>query len=96
MEATTSLAIRPAMAERERKTRPGVAEGDRRDRRGSTMDGTPDARSERGSTAAGMPVTEGRSRRAWRGPADVQGQDDEVVDGEHESCDCGACGGTDG
>jgi hypothetical protein len=51
-EATTSLAIRPAMAERDRKTGPGVAEGDRRDRRGSAMDGAPDARGERGREAS--------------------------------------------
>nr|AAK52549.1 Hypothetical protein [Oryza sativa Japonica Group] len=81
------------MAERDRKTRPGVAEGDRRDRRGSTMDGAPDARGERGSAVAGRPLTEGQSRRAWRGTADVEGRDDEVVDGEHEGCDCGVPGG---
>ncbi len=73
-EATTSLAIRPTMAERDRKTRSGVAEGVQRDRRGSAMDGAPDARGDRGSAAAGRLVTEGRSRRAWRGAADVQGR----------------------
>nr|BAD16912.1 hypothetical protein [Oryza sativa Japonica Group]BAD16947.1 hypothetical protein [Oryza sativa Japonica Group] len=73
-EATTSLAIRPTMAERDWKTRPGVAEGVRRDRRGSAMDGAPDARGDRGSAAAGRLVMEGRSRRAWRGAADVHGR----------------------
>ena len=63
-EATTSLAIRPAMAERDWKTGPAVTEGDRRDRRGNAMDGMPDARGDRGSAAAGRPVTERRSRRA--------------------------------
>ncbi len=63
-EATISLAIRPAMAERDRKTRPGMAEGVQRDRRGSATDCTPDARGDRGSAAAGRPVTERRSRRA--------------------------------
>ena len=63
-EATTSLAIRPTMVERDRKTRPGVAEGVRRDWRGSTMDGASDARGERRSAAAGRPLMEGRSWRA--------------------------------
>jgi hypothetical protein len=59
VEATTSLAIRLTMAERDRKTRPGVAEGVRRDRRGSAIDGAPDARGEHGSAAARRPLTEG-------------------------------------
>jgi hypothetical protein len=59
------------------------------------MDGAPDARNDRGSAAVGRPVTEGRSRRAWRGTTDMEGRDDEIVDGEHEGCDCGACEGTD-
>nr|BAD15941.1 hypothetical protein [Oryza sativa Japonica Group]BAD16134.1 hypothetical protein [Oryza sativa Japonica Group] len=48
-EAASSLAIRPAMAERDRKTGPGVAEGDPRDWRGSAMDGAPDAHAWRGA-----------------------------------------------
>ena len=44
--ATTSLAIRPAMAEHDRKTGPNVAEGVRRDRRGNAMDNVPDPRGE--------------------------------------------------
>jgi hypothetical protein len=71
VETMTSLAIKPAMAERDRKTGPGVAEGDRRDWRGSAMYGVPDARGECGSAAAGRPLMEGRNRRAWRGAADV-------------------------
>ena len=74
VEVTSSLAIRPAMAERDRKTRPDVAKGDRRDRRGSAMDGAPDARGDCGSAAAGRPLTEGQNRRVWRGMADVQGR----------------------
>nr|AAM08611.1 Unknown protein [Oryza sativa Japonica Group]AAM08824.1 Unknown protein [Oryza sativa Japonica Group] len=73
-EAMTLLAIRPAMAERDRKTGPGVAKGDRRDRRGSVMDGTPDARGGRGSAAARRLAAKGQNRRAWRSAADVQGR----------------------
>lgn len=51
------LAIKPAMAEHDWKTVPGVVEGDRRDRRGSAIDGAPDSRYGHGFVAAG---------RLWR------------------------------
>lgn len=58
-EAMTSLVIKPAIAELDQKTGSGVAKGDRRDRRGSTRDGAPDTRGDRGSVAIGRPVTKG-------------------------------------
>jgi hypothetical protein len=61
------------------------------------MDGAPDARGEHGSAAARRPLTEGQNRLAWRGAArrTCRADDDEIVDGEHEGCDCGECEGTD-
>lgn len=53
MEATTSLAIRPAMVERGRKMGSGVAKSNQRDRMGSAMDDMPDTHGGRRSVAAG-------------------------------------------
>ncbi len=86
---TTSLAIRPVMVERDRKTWPGVAEGVRRDWRGSVMDAQ---RTRWSWICGGREASGGRTKpRAWRGAADVEGRDDGIVDGEHEGCDCDAC-----
>jgi hypothetical protein len=91
VEVTSSLAIRPAMAERDWKTGQGVAKGVRRDRR----DGVPNARGDHGSAEAGRPVTEGRSRRACGTARQTcRAEDDVIVDGGHEGCDCSTCKGT--
>jgi hypothetical protein len=77
MATTRTLRRRRSRSRSDRRWRnvtAGVAEGDRRDRRGNAMDGVPDARSDRGSEVARRLVTEGRSRRAWRGAVDVQGR----------------------
>ncbi len=61
-EAMISLVIKPAMAECDRKMGLGMAGGDRRDRRGSAINDTPDARGYR-ATVVGRPVSERRSQR---------------------------------
>nr|BAC83948.1 hypothetical protein [Oryza sativa Japonica Group] len=70
VEVTSSLAIRPAMAERDWKTGQGVAKGVRRDRR----DGAQCTR--RSQIRGGREASDGRAKPAsmWRSAADVQGR----------------------
>lgn len=89
------LVIKPGMAERDWKMRLDMAVGVLRYRRGSATNDMPDARGDRRSAMARRLQKKGKADECDAVQWMCRVEDDEVVDGGHEGCDCGTCRGTD-